>query len=818
MTFAASNDRGRVFIRLGNSREARVGRLESLLQDLRMVIRSLARQKAWTIVAVLTLALGIGANSALFTIINAVMLRPLPFRDPDRILSISESDKGVDRQVVSSTTIVAWQRSARSFESLAAYTSARTIISGADASETVSGTRATPSYLSLLGVAPSRGRAFTADDARPGAPKVVVISDQLWRRAFGADSAILGKSVSFDGTPTMVIGIMPASFTNERRTQYWTPLDMTPRAGVTFFYQVVGRMRAGATIDGVRTELARIEHDLDEAAGADKRGLQPVVMTLHARRYGDTRTPLLVLFGAVGVLLLIACTNVANLLLARATRRQREFAVRVALGASRWRVIRYLLCESFVLALLGGTLGLLIPVAATGYLVRTGPETLALTDHIGIDWTVLAFTFAVAIGTGVLFGLAPAINAGRADVSQSLSGGSRSTTSRGQNRIRGALVVAELCTALVLLTGAGILTKSFARVTSIDSGIRPEHVLVVSFGLSRARYPGATAAQFFTPLVERAAKIPGVRSIALADATPLSGVRMSFSATDLVRHTSSPRIDQSVVGDGYFETLGIQLRSGRLFSTDERRAGGPKVTVVNEAFARAMFGGEDPIGKMTSVGGSDSARVVGVVHDVLQHGVESAATPMVYVPMMPDGIDGGMTLLVNATGDPAGMIAPLRQITRNIDPTQPVPKFTTMDDVMSTAVAPRRFSFTLLGLLAVLAATLAAIGLYGVMAYLVAERTNEIGIRMALGADRARVLALVVGEGTRLIVIGVVLGLVVSVAAVRMLRGLVFEVSVYDPWAFGIGAVLLGGVALIACYVPARRATRVDPMIALRGE
>jgi putative ABC transport system permease protein len=783
-----------------------------------MVVRSLARQKGWTIVAVLTLALGIGANSALFTIINAVMLRPLPFRDPDRILSISESDKGVDRQVVPAPTIVAWRQSARSIESLAAYSSARTIINGTDASETVSGIRATPNYFAVLGVAPSRGRVFTADDARAGAPKVAVLSDQLWRRAFGADPAILGKKVSFDGTPTTVIGIMPPSFTNERRAQYWIPLDMTPRSGAIFFYQVVGRLRPGASIEGARTELAGIEQRLDDAAGVDKRGLQPVVMTFHARRYGDTRMPLLILLGAVGVLLLIACTNVANLLLARAARRQREYAVRVALGASRWRVIRYLLCESLVIALLGAALGLVIPLAATGYLVRTGPETLALVDHIGIDWVVLSFTFVVAVATGVLFGLAPALHAGRADVSQTLSGGSRSTTTRRQNRIRGALVVAELSTALVLLTGAGILTKSFARVTSIDSGIRSEHVLVVSFSLSRTRYPDAIAGQFFAPLVERAAKIPGVRSIAMADATPLSGVRMSFSTTNAVTHTSSPKIDEAVVGEGYFETLGIQLRSGRLFSPSEHRDGQPKTAVVNEAFVRALFPGQDPLGKLTSVGGSDSARVVGVVHDVLQHGIESAAPPMVYLPMTPGGIDGFVTILINATGDPAGLVTSVRQIARSIDATQPVPKFTTMEDIVSTAVAPRRFSFTLLGLLAVLAATLAAIGLYGVMAYLVAERTNEIGIRMALGADRARVLRLVVGEGTRLIVVGIVFGLAASAAAVRLLRGLVFEVSVYDPWAFAAGAALLGGVALIACYVPARRATRVDPMIALRGE
>ncbi|MEP6493931.1 MAG: ABC transporter permease [bacterium] len=792
---------------------------DTLRQDLRLVVRTFIRQKAWTAVAVLTLALGVGANSTLFTVINAVLLKPLPFANPDRIVSISESDKGVDQLTVGSTTFADWQRSQRSFESLAASSGASTIIRGRDAAEDVSGARVTGNYFSVFGVAPARGRTFTADEDRKGGPSVIVLSDQLWHSLFGADPGVLGKTVSLDGKPSTLIGIMPASFTNERRAQYWIPLAITHTPGITFFYSVIGRLRAGGSMAVARSELTRIQRAADAPAGVDQRAMTPVLMTLHERRYGDTRTPLLVLLAAVGVLLLIACTNVANLLLARSARRQKEFAVRVALGAGRARLVRYLLTESIVLSLLGGALGFLIPVAATGYIVRIGPKALSLADQIAVDWRVAAFTFAICLATGVLFGLVPAINAGRADVSIALaSGSSRATSSRAQRRYRDILVIVELATALVLLTGAGILTNSFLRILSIDSGIRPEHVLIAEPSLSRTKYPGVSATRYLDPFIARVRSLPGVRSVALADAAPLGGIRMSLVDNNAPGHVKAPSVDVVVADTAYFSTLGITLRSGRLFSHDDRGSS-PPVGVVNEAFVRVLFPTANPIGQETRGGAAGKTiRIVGIVHDVLQRGIEASASPTIYTPLAQNEVDGSMTVLVNTAGDPNELAAPIRQIARDIDPAQPLPTLTTMERAMADAVAPRRFSFLLLGVFASTAALLAAIGLYGVMAYLVTERSTEIGVRVALGADRARVLGMVLGEGMRLTSVGIGIGFGASLFAARLLRQLVYQVSVYSPWTFSLAASLLAAIAFVACSVPAWRATCVDPMVALRGE
>jgi putative ABC transport system permease protein len=798
-------------------KEARVERLETVLQDLKLIVRSLSRQKSWTVVVITTLALGIGATSALFTITNAVLLRPLPYAHPDRIISISEASDGSDREVVPGPIFEAWRRSTRSFTAIAAYGGTSTVLQGSAGPEIVRGLSVTQSYFSILGIAPVRGRVFTPDEDLPGAPKSVILSDQIWRRIYNADPAIVGKPVSLDGDPATVVGVMPASFTSSSRAQYWVPFQLA-RSGDsrnTFYYYLIGRLRDGISFETARAELLAIARRANAPRGPEWLKATPVLMTLHDRRYGDSRTALYILLGAVGVLLLIACANVSNLLLARASRRRREFAVRVALGASTWRLFRYLLSESLLLAIIGGALGLLIAVGSVGYFVHISPETIARADNIRVDWTVVAFTSALAILTGIVFGLVPASAIWRSDVNGMLTKGSdRTGHTREQHAWRRALVVGELATALVLLTAAGLLTKSFARVTSIDAGIQPDRLLLGEVRLSYRRYDDSASLAFYTTFLDRVSHLPGVESAAMADAPPLGRSRMSMTITRDGK--KSPLIDVGAVTDGYFKTLDIPVVQGRSLLPGDRPGSAP-VGVINQTMARAMFPGVNPLGQRLVMRGSKGVLIVGVIRDVMQRGVEAEVTPMIYLAAAQDETNAYMHLIVRAKGKPEALIAPIRNVFRSLAPDQPAPTFATMRQTMLDSVAPRRFSFVLLAIFAVLAAALASIGLYGVMSYLVAERTTEIGIRVALGADRPRVIRYVVGEGMLLGTIGLVLGFAGSVAAVRLLRNMLFRVSIYDPWIFLASAGLLGAVTLIACSLPAIRAARVDPIQALRA-
>jgi putative ABC transport system permease protein len=797
--------------------------LDGLTQDFKLALRSLSRQRTWTTVAVATLALGIGANSAAFTIINAVLLRPLPYPDSKRIVSISESDKGVDHGTVAAPTFLEWRRGSRFLETLSAsgYTSA--VLPTANGPEDIDGSTVTASYFSVMGTPPMRGRVFSADEDRPGGPSVVVLSEQLWRRAFGGDTALVGKSVTLDGAPAMVIGIMPASFTTSRRSQFWMPLRLTiaPEqplgTTVTRYYTILGRVRRGSSVAAVRTELTAINRALDANRPANRRGWIPVVMTLHERRFGDSRPALLLLLASVSVLLLIACANVSNLLLARTARRQRELAVRLAIGASRARVARYLACESVVLSLAGGILGLAIPIASVGYFVRVSPGSIANAENVHVDAAVLAFTFVVAVVTGLVFGILPASGVGFRNLAESLSTASaRATHSVFQNHLRRGLVILELATALVLLTGAGLLTRSFLRVISIDPGYRPERVLAARVDLARSRYGEERARNFLDQLLARVRALPGVESAALGGLPPAAR-NMSFS-TVTKDGRESPRIDVSTVGPGYFETIGNKVVAGRSFTASDR-AGAPAVAVINETMARVMYSAVDPLTQRIRIGGSQNdIAIVGVVRDMVRRGDESGPSPFVFLPVDQDGGHMSMTILLRTTNDPERFATPIRQIVAALDPAQPMPTFTTLNAALAESVAPRRFSFLLLAVFAGLAATLAAIGLYGVISYLIEERTREIGIRVALGADAARVVRLVVGHGMSLTLMGVVAGLAGSIAAVRVLRTMLYQMNVYDPSSFVVAAAFLAVVALVACYLPARRATRVDPVIALRAE
>jgi putative ABC transport system permease protein len=796
-------------------------RLDGLTQDLTLVGRALASHKAWTAIVMLTLALGIGANSALFTVVNAVLLRPLPYPQPDRIVVISEADPDGDSRQVADRTYLEWQRASRSFETIAAIDGidgTRAIISGPDTRtpEVAAGQHVTATYFAVLAVRPILGRAFTSGEGATGAAPVIVLSEQLWRRRFSGDSTLLGRAVRVDGASATVVGVMPASFTTEHAAQYWVPLRVpaVPDPQSRFYYTVVGRLRRGATVASARDELTAIKRQATTGSGQLR--YLPVVTTLHERLYGDARASLVFLFGAVGVVLVIACANIVNLLLVRAARRQREFAVRIALGASRWRLVRYLLCESLVLSLGGSLLGLLVPLFLVRSLVRMAPPTVANVEGISVDGTVLLFTLGVAVLTGLVVGVVPAMDAGRGSLTAMLSSGSeRVTDSRRQSAVRRALIVTELATALILLTCAGLLTRSFARVLAIDPGFRPDRLLNVEVELPPDHARTDATRTLFAALVERARALPGVEAAALTDVLPLGGARRSYAFT--VNGKQSPVIDLTVVTPEYFATIGARVVGGRALSPTDSR-GAQRVAVVNRSLARALYGDANPIGEKLKVPG-DSGRgaiVVGVLQDIARDGLEAGAHPAVYVPVAQSQPGSAMHLVLRTRGEPAGIAASVRTVVRELDPSLPAPRLTPMERVMATAVAPRRFSFVLLGTFAMLAALLAGIGLYGVITHLVADRTREIGIRIALGADPRRVARLVVAQGTRLLALGVGLGFLGSVGAVRLLRGMIFQVGIYDPWTFIASAVTLALVAWGASYIPARRATRIDALVALR--
>lgn len=789
--------------------------VENVVTDLRYAARALRSKRGFTAAVVLTLGLGIGANTAMFTIVNAVVLRPLPYPRPDRIVSLSVSYKGVDAEVVDDRDYFAWSGAATSL-TMAAVGGMTGVVTTGFGPEEIRGTAVTAPYFDVFGVRPLIGRTFTAEDERPNRPRVIVLSEQLWRRGFGAERSIVGRAVTLDGKLVTVVGVLPASFTSPRRAQFWLPYHLEPATGgSTFYYQTVARLRDGVSLSAARAELATITRRIDAQRPATERGLGPVVMTLHERRYGDRRRPLLLLFAAVGVLLLIACANLANLALARAASRHREFAVRLALGAGRWRLVRYMLCESVLLALGGAALGLALSMASVGYVVRLSPASVGNAEGIRIDSTVLLFTLGVAVAAGVIFGLIPAFAAARGDLHRALSaGGPRAGGSPRQQLARRVLVVGQLATALVLLTAAGLVARTFWRVASIDPGFRPERLVAATVRLPEPRYSDRTAGPYFEELLERVRHLPGVESAALADTPPLAGVRMSVTTKDSAGR-ETPRMDVVAVGPDYFRTIGATIVAGRPINPTDAEAS-PRVVVVNATLARQLFPGTTAVGKTMAFRGG--ATIVGVASDVLQRELEHAEPRVVYMPVTQDGMSTYMRVMVRASGPPGSVEAAVTQIARSIDPALPPPAFTTMDQALAEAVAPRKFTFVLLGIFAALAASLAVIGLYGVLAHLVAARTREIGIRVALGADSRRVTRLVLGQGMALAIMGVGVGVAASLATVRTVRTLVYDMSVYDPWTFAAGATLLVVVSAVASYVPARRASRVDPMVALRAE
>ncbi|HEX6966674.1 MAG TPA: ABC transporter permease [Gemmatimonadaceae bacterium] len=808
--------------------------MTALVYDIRHAFRSLRRSPGFTTVVVLMLALGIGATTTLFSVVNAALLRPLPYPDPDRIVSVSLATPMFPGSGVDNWSVPAWQRAARSLEMLAAYGPTEGTFTGGAEPERLTGTKVSPDFFRVLGASPALGRTFLAADDRSGAPPVIVLAHSMWTRDFGADPNVLGRTIELDGKTYTVIGVMPADFRFPRSAEYWTPLKLSswthPIPGkdgkpqfVTTFVSVIGRLRPGVTLSAAQAELANLRSHVTELRESI-RSWRVDVMTLHDRMYGDLRPALLVLLGTVASVLLIACANVANLLLVRAAMRRRELAVRAALGAGRARLVRQLLVESLLLALIGGAFGLLLPVWGLKTFVALGPESLTHVPGIAIDGRVLMFAFAVSMLTGVLFGLVPALSVYRDDPQSALKEGATRIAGSGfASSARKLLVTAELAIAVVLLIGAGLLAKSFVRYLDIDPGFRGASVLTAGVALPSTRYSNdTTIALFYRNLMGRLRAMPGVQSATATAVLPLNGYSMMMPARSLgladegESSSGVPSITSTNVGSSFFRTLGIPLHAGRDF-TDADDAGAPPVAIVNQSLARLMAPNGTAIGHHFTMQ-DRTVTIVGVCADVRQLAEDVNVKPAVYFPLRQTGFSIYGNIAIRVRSDPLALVPALRQVVRDIDPQLPLTDITTMDRRLADSMAPRRFNTLLLGTFAALALVMAVFGLYGVIAYLVAQRTHEIGVRMALGAQGRDVIRLVLRQGVTLTVVGVIVGLAASFALTRLLASLLFRVQTTDPVIFVSVPVLLILVSIIAMLIPARRAVRVDPQIALRAE
>jgi putative ABC transport system permease protein len=799
-----------------------------LLAHLRFALRALARRPGFAAVAVLTLAVGIGGTSAVFSVARGVLLRPLPFRDPDRLVLVYERNLVRDRprNVVNPGNYLEWRDRNTSFEGIAAFGNpGSTVQRGQDAPERLEGGAVTANFFDVLGVAPALGRAFTADDARPGAPEVVVLSDGYFRRRFDADASAVGRTLTVNGAPATVVGVMPPAMALPPGAEIWRVLREgeggMQRGTRGRSLLAVARLKPGVDVGSARAEMATLAAATEKERPDFNTGWSASVFPLHADLVRDLRPAVLVLGGSVALLLLIACGNVANLLLARSLAREREMAVRRALGADRTRILGQLLVESLVLAAAGGGLGLLFAAWWARALAALLPPEARLLFPIGLDGTVVAVTSAACVLSAMLSGLLPALHLARPDLQAALRQGSAGAgTTREKRRVARVVVSAEIALSVLLLAGAGLLLRSFWRLSSVDAGFRPEGVLSAQVPLTGPTYAeGAAQARFFADVTARLAGAPGVRSAAAMSARPLSvGAATSFAALD---RPAPPRgqeatADVRFVTPGLFRTLGIPLRHGRDFEARDT-AGRPDVVIVNERAARDLWPGESPLGKRIGMqwGRAVEAEVVGVVADVRLNSLDTAARAQLYWPQAQ--LPGGSMVLF-ARGEGADLAGALRAAVAASDPAVPVARVAMLDDLVGENLRRPRFTLVLLAALAGTAALLAALGLFGVLAYSVGQRLPEMGVRLALGATPADVARLVLGEGARLVAAGLAAGLSAALALAPFLRGLLYETGPRDPWPYATVVLLVAVIGLAATWWPARRASRVAPAAALRTE
>ena len=797
--------------------------------DLRYALRQLRSRPGFTAAAVLTLALGIGACTAMFSVVNAVLLQPLPFSQPERLVVLHETNpgQGVEREDLAAETVDDWRRDVPSLDGIATWNDWGLTLRGEGDPEEVLTVRASANLFTLLGVAPDVGRAFLPEEGLPGRARVVVASHGFWAQRLGADPAAVGRTLILDDEPYTVVGVMPAGFRfpDDAAVALWTPLVYYPfetRSRAQRMFNGLARLAPGATLAEARAELATVSARLAAEFPGTNRGWIATATPAGEVSTGRAREPLLILLGAVGCVLLIACANVGNLFLVRGIERQRELAVRAALGAGRGRLIRQLLTEVVVVAAAGATLGLVLAWWGLDALLALNPGHLPQWNPVRIDGTVLAFTAALVGITALTAGLAPAVHAARPELARALQQGARTATGPARRGLRQALVVSQVALSLVLLVGAALLIKSLDRLLRVDPGFEPDSVLTVTVYLSDNRYPdNARQAAFFADLLERVRQLPGVVAAGAVTTLPFSTMGIDHDMPVAVADRppppgQEPEADFRIASPGYFEAMRIPVIAGRPFG-EQDHAAAPPVVIVNQAFVDRFLPGVTPLDQRVRWGRTGPvAQVVGVIGSLRHRGFDDVARPEIYVPYQQLQY-GSMTLAVRA-GEPLTVAEAVKRTVFSVDPSQPVSAIAPLTDLMHASAAERRFNMSLLTVFAALAVGLAAIGLYGVVSYLVTQRTRELGLRLALGARAGALFRHVMGGGLRLAAAGVVTGAVAALGFTRLLRNLLFHVPAHDPIVLGIAALLLVTVAACACAVPALRATRVDPMTALRAE
>ena len=806
--------------------------MDTIVQDLRYAVRTLLKSPGFTLLALVTLALGIGANTAMFSVVDAVLLRPLPYREQGRLVYLTEKSPQLGTMMVAYPDYLDWRTETRTFEDLAVYNRYQNLnLTGAAEPERIPTALVTANVFRVLGARPALGHDFAPDEDRRGAPREVMLSDGLWRRRFGADASIVGKTVSFDGQSYTVVGVMPRDFVFGAGVEQWAPLgpvldDNWMNRGNHLGLVAVGRMKPGVTVAQATQDIAAVARRLEQQYPASNGGIGVNVYLMNDVAVGGTRPALLSLLGAVGFVLLIACANLAHLMLARATRRQREVALRAALGASRGRLLRQFLTESLLLALLGGALALLLAWWGTGLLRAFGAGRIPRAGSIAVDARVLGFTLGVSILTGLAFGVVPALRVARTALHDALKEGARTTDAGpGRHRLRSFLVTGEVALSFVLVIAAGLLVRSIVNLQRVHTGFDAAGVLVADIALPRVKYaPGEPAHGFFRQVLERLHAIPAVRYAAVASPMPFGqGGWQAGITIDGVAEPGpgqNPLVDAALVSADYFRAMGIPLLAGRFFTDqDDGRVAG--AVIVNAAMAKRFWPGRPAVGGRIHFGPASANEpwltVVGVVGDVKQEALEEDPRPTFYLSYLQHDVST-LTVVVRSGGDPAQLVPELRDAVRSVDRDQPLFGVSTLGRLVAESEAPRRFMMSLFGLFAGLALVLAAVGTYGVMVNLVAQRTHEMGIRIALGARADDVLALVVGQGMRAVAAGLAAGAIIALALTRLVARLLYGVSATDLPTFVVAALVLTGVGVLACWVPARRAAKVDPMVALRSE